>query len=262
MHLSALIEGQPEDGLLRLRRGRAYAEQQRWELARSDFEKAGELGTSDITAQHQRALLQLQCGDTEKYRQACAELLSRHGKSADPDTVRTVIWACTLVPNAVPELTTVHRLAEELLARNPKDPKSLTLLEAILHRMGRFETALQRFSEAEEERRFWSSMLPWWKWSERSFAGFPFHAMAHHRLGQQEKAEFVMGGHRVDVDKAARSGLLDDGELHPPWMESLELQLLDAEAKVLIPASSPGITDPPKEMPNPEKGMPKPKKEI
>ena len=51
-----------------------------------------------------QALLNLATGDKEEYRRICAAMLERFRTTEDPRTAHSVVSACTLLPDALPEM--------------------------------------------------------------------------------------------------------------------------------------------------------------
>ena len=80
---------------------RVYAELGAWDQAAADLARAIALGARDDGVWYQHALVQLARGDTESYRQTCAALLDRFGKTQVAGVADTVARACALAPNAL-----------------------------------------------------------------------------------------------------------------------------------------------------------------
>ena len=75
-------------------RGCAYAELKQWDKAGADIAKAIQLNPEPANFWYGQAMVQLATGDTNGYRQSCASLLERLGKTKDPDTANNVAWTC------------------------------------------------------------------------------------------------------------------------------------------------------------------------
>ena len=160
-----------------------------------------------------RALLW--AGDRAGWRRSNARILDRFGGTINSLTAKEVAWACALGPEGTADPEAPVRLAESGVkgATESNKPTRLNVLGAALYRAGRFEEAIRRLDEAIRLRD-WES-LP---------EGWPFLAMAHHRLGHRDDARRWLDRLRshepsTDPDK---------------FWDSLEIRLLRSEAEALI----------------------------
>jgi WD40 repeat protein/Flp pilus assembly protein TadD len=262
-HLDRLIAAAPDEWALYSRRARAHVAMGEWEQAAADYAKAGDLGADDwqvwvdrglaeaelgrweaaaaayaravdlgatsdrVLSQH--ALLRLVVGDTQGYRQACATMVERFGRTGNRKTANNVAWVCCYAPGAVDDPAPVVRLAEEVAARHPKKYATLNTLGAVLYRAGRYGEAVGRFEEALEAH-------------PRGGGAFDFLylAMAHQRLGHREEADRWLGK-AVHWIEQADAGALNDPSIRLPlfWIQRLELRLLRAEAESVLKEANP-----------------------
>src|SRR5262249_35900158 len=103
------------------------------------------LPSAPTDAWHNLAVLALTAGDQERYRAICAEMLTRFGRTDQPEFANTVAWTCCLALGAVADLDRVVQLATLAVAREPNNPSYLNTLGVALYRAGQFESARQRF---------------------------------------------------------------------------------------------------------------------
>jgi tetratricopeptide (TPR) repeat protein len=129
-------------------RGRALAEQQKWDAAAADFRQAVKQNGGPAEMRCRLAVALLRAGDRESYRRACQELLEQHGQDADA-AAPWVLGACVLDPGpGLDDRERILKLARQAAARRPRDPAVRTLLAAALFRAGHNEDALRELSEA------------------------------------------------------------------------------------------------------------------
>jgi Flp pilus assembly protein TadD len=247
-HLNRLLEAEPADALLHLRRGyalgrsgdreearrelgrarelkvalptlgSAYAGLGLWEDATATFAQAVEARDANVDTWYCHALLRLQRGDRDGYRKACAAMLERFGDTADPAIANGVAWTCALAPQAVDDLTRPVGLAEKAAERAPKEYALRNTLGAILVRAEKPEAAVLQLEEAVKL---------------HGQGGTPadclFLVLAHHRLGHAEAA-------KQWLNKAVQ-GLAQAKGL--PLTQQLEYQLLRREAEALVKEMKP-----------------------
>jgi eukaryotic-like serine/threonine-protein kinase len=161
-------------------RGNAHAELDRWEEATADFAKTVELKSVDPRDHYRRALTLLREGNVAGYRKLCADMLGQN------DLVKTnpallAVMTCAIGPNAVDDWSEPLRLAEEIVAHNPKSYAALIQLGAVLYRAGQSEDALKRLKEAETA--FRPEDMKW------SFFNELFLALTHQSLGEVAEAK-------------------------------------------------------------------------
>jgi WD40 repeat protein/tetratricopeptide (TPR) repeat protein len=209
-----------------LDRGRAHAELHQWEQAAADHAKAVALGAVSDRALSAHAILRLGVGDEKGYRRTCAAMLERFGKTENPKIANNVAWVCSYAPNAVPDLAGAVELAAKVARSHPRKYATLNTEGAILFRAGKFAQAVDRLKLACKE---------------HPRGGGPFDylllALAQHHLKHAGEArDCLKKGLRLT--EQAREGKLDDPTLPMPlfWIQRLELQILEREAKRVIKA--------------------------
>jgi tetratricopeptide (TPR) repeat protein len=210
------VELRGNDAELWLRKAGAEAERGKWDRAAADLAKAVRLGRNDADVVYQQAVALLAGGDQAGYRRACARLVQRFGGSTDDAVGRAVARACTLSPDAVPDLKPLLGQAERAAAANPRSAADLRRLAALLYRAGQFDPALKKIQETLALRG-----------PDRDPCDLLLLAMLHQRLG-----------HGAEARKA-----LDDASREKPkeaaWQQRTEYDVLRREAEGLVKASRP-----------------------
>jgi tetratricopeptide (TPR) repeat protein len=175
VHLDPLVAAAPKDPLLRLRRARAALRLGRWDRAAEDAARALSLGSRHESAWETLALARLHQGDAARYRQLCATLRERFGSTEDAKTARVVARICVLGPGGVADgegewLVRLARLGARDAKRSSTAPAHLP--GAALYRAGAWREAVRELETAGKEG------------PEDQL----FLAMAHHRLGEADRA--------------------------------------------------------------------------
>jgi WD40 repeat protein/Tfp pilus assembly protein PilF len=206
-----------------LRRGAAHAELGHWVQAVADFTKSSELERRNEQSLCRQALAHLGAGDTAGYRKTCMAILNRFGQTDDGDTANSVAWTCALVPAAVKDPAQLVRLAEKALASDPRQYNYLNTLAAVLCRTGKYEAAVERFSEAIKAQGKGGTA---WDWL--------LLAIAHHHLGHSADARQWLDKATAWIDGEAQPKADSEKSALLAWNDRLELQLLRTEAEGLI----------------------------
>jgi tetratricopeptide (TPR) repeat protein len=224
------IQLNPHAWSFRLGRGQAYAELGQWARAAAEFAHVVESKEATNWEWYHHALACLQTGDADGYRRACATMLERLGQpggSAKPDITALTCGTCALAAGAVADPARVVRLAEEVLAKNPKSHEYLCVLGAAHYRAGQFDAAVQRLTEAAKLRG--DESLPY----EWLLLG-----MTHRRLGHADEARQYLDQAVQWTERAQAEKLTDPrGGIRLAWNWRLTLQLLRREAEALMTGS-------------------------
>jgi WD40 repeat protein/tetratricopeptide (TPR) repeat protein len=265
-HLDRLIAAQPDVWMHYRRRGRADGNLHDWEAGLRDNTRAIKLGADIPIVWHNRGYSHLALGhfkeagdDLEKaagmkgvwpltwfnlaearafqgdaagYRRACTGLLSNFGRYS----LSNVVWNCCLAPGGVADGNVLIRLAEQnrSTAAERDRPKGHnadalagagTALGAALYRAAKYQEAI--------------TVLTAYKDAHGAY-DWLFLAMAHHHLGQKERAEKYLNESIDWIDLYA-----DDSQKGPfytrsaAWNRRQQLRLLSEEAEKLILGPSP-----------------------
>ena len=225
-----VVKLRSNDPRLWIARANYYGRRGQWQQAGEALAKAIDLDPSDHVAWFHNAAVRLQFGDVEGYRRACREMLTRFGRTKDPNIAERTAKTCLLAPDAVSDLKPVTALAEQALTGTEQAwAYSWFLLARGLadYRNGRFRGALtwiEKCLAADSKRR----PVPL-----DATAGL-IAAMAHHRLGRPERAAEALG-------KAVKLWEQQPaGDLGPDWDDWLRFQLLRREAEALVKGAATG----------------------
>jgi WD40 repeat protein/tetratricopeptide (TPR) repeat protein/tRNA A-37 threonylcarbamoyl transferase component Bud32 len=200
--------------LSELDQGDAHARLGQWDEAARLYEKAVAAPNAPAFNWQRHALLRLQRGDLEGYRQACASMLGRFGKSTDASVANNTARTCALRPEAIADLKPAVELARLAVGANATDADVRNTLGAVLYRAGQYRDAVAELNEAVKLRNNQGGTA----------ADCFFLAMAHHRLGQADEARQWLDRARQELDKNP-SVLLNT---------QMESQLFRREAEALI----------------------------
>jgi WD40 repeat protein/Flp pilus assembly protein TadD/tRNA A-37 threonylcarbamoyl transferase component Bud32 len=177
-HLDRLIVARPNAASLYTRRGLAYSALGRWPEARADYARVLRLRSNDIHALSNYALAFLAEGDQASYRQACQEMLARHGTATDFLRLRELVW--TLVAGeGVANLERLTPSLEALVAQRPNECGPRHLLGPVLCRLGRYKEGVRQLTEA----------MRLHLGGKGELTDLVFLALAHHRLGDTAAAK-------------------------------------------------------------------------
>jgi eukaryotic-like serine/threonine-protein kinase len=192
-------------------RGHFYGALGEWDKATADFTKAIELGSEDVLGVwYPLAVLHLRAQRTKEYRDLCEQLLNQLGQKED----HWIVITSKLAPDAVRDLSQPVQIAENLVAREPRNAEYVGLLGAALYRKGDLAGAAEKLQTGirtgpEQVGVHWRKLVL---------------AMAYHRLGQGAEAKRLFQEVTGDLP---RIGPLS-------WAPRLDLQLLHGEAEEVL----------------------------
>ncbi len=223
-----VVRLQPKQSASWAQRGAAYAAAQKWDQAAADLAKAIELKPDQPTPWYHQALLALRAGDSKGYRQACAGVLDRFGRSNRPADIELVVWTCVMGPDAVGNFAPLIELAKKNAAANPKDYAALRALGAVLYRAGQHEAAAERLTEAAPLR---AKDQPPYDWL--------FLALAHQRLGQIEQARQRLAQADKWIQQIKEEKDKPNGSLRLRWNQRVTWEILHGEAQAALAVAKP-----------------------
>jgi Flp pilus assembly protein TadD len=222
---AAALQRLPHDPQVRLEfhRNRGYGgiDRGQWQQAAAEFDQASELQPEEVYLGLFRAVAHLKAGEGDAYRQACAALVQRFGKTKDPGVAENVVRACVLRPDALADMARLLPLARVATRSNDPGP---AWAGAALYRAGKYAEAAHRLELAAK-----ACPLRAGAWC--------FLAMARQRLGQTAEARRALDEAVRWIEEANREEADDLTETRPAWgawHEKLECEILLAEATQLL----------------------------
>jgi serine/threonine protein kinase len=145
----------PSDPDILWLRGFALGGWERYDEALADMVKARErLGDSKLISRASRdwfvAMAHVGKGDRAAYRAACREALRKIASESNANECGTLLWMCTVTPDAVEEPAKLVEFAEEVLRAGGAELSGdqLCSVGAALYRAGKLPEAHQRLEEA------------------------------------------------------------------------------------------------------------------
>jgi tetratricopeptide (TPR) repeat protein len=175
--------------------------------AAATLQKVVELSPNDAFLRYALGIAHLAAGQRDAHRRVCADMLKFCDKTRDPAWADRTLNTALPAADAKADASVLVPLAVRAAG---VQPANVRLLGAALYRTGEYEDAVERFNEAAK------FMAP------RAWDHF-FLAMAHHRLGQTEKARAYLA--------LAANQLITSGY---SWQERAESESLCREAEVLL----------------------------
>ncbi|MHC4405669.1 MAG: tetratricopeptide repeat protein [Planctomycetota bacterium] len=218
------IEQAPDDWSGWWRRGLAHGTLGAWDKAAADTAKAVDLGTNRSWVWSYCAVAHLAAGDLDGYRDTCAGMSKRFSQTEEAYVVESMVWTCTLGPDALGDPELLVLLAERAVAADRASYDSLRYLGAALYRAGRIEEAVGKLTEAAEA---------WGREPIKPYAAaqaytWLFLAMAHHRLGHADESQAWLSKAAQWADGAI------EADQPAGWNPELTLWPLYREAKALV----------------------------
>ena len=122
--------------------GDALAMLGKWKEAADRYGKAVELTDRSWIMLFQWALLRLAAGDDAGYREACADLMNRHGEKATGLAAVAIVLACVVGESAIDDMQRVLVIAQRAAASDPRNPTYRQLIGAVQFRSGQNEEAI------------------------------------------------------------------------------------------------------------------------
>ena len=169
-------------------------------------------------------------GEFDTYHRHCAEMLRYFG-DRERIPYRNCDWvcrACTLVPDAVSDWSTVLALADRLVKMCPEEAVYLVTRGGVLYRSGRWKEALGPLTEGH--RLLKDNPNPYRRLDDARSCSFL--AMAHHRMGHRDEARKWFD-RMVEQTEAAMEADRS-GKVNIYWNNQADMKLLRPEAAHLL----------------------------
>jgi hypothetical protein len=203
-----------------------HAQSGRWDQALTAFTRSLELDSRSPTPWCERAVIRLFTDDVKGFRHDCRELLSRFGKTADPQRAASIARACALAADGGEDIEALRKLAARAVFGPETSQFShffLVTKALVEYRAGEYAAVL-----ALEKQ-----LAPRVDGSCSQATVFALLALAHHGLGDREPARKALAQARAILDQK----MPDPGQGRPfgeDWRYWLEARLLYREAAALI----------------------------
>jgi serine/threonine protein kinase/Flp pilus assembly protein TadD len=202
-------------------RGFFHVSQQNWRAAAAEYARASELQPDEAYFWWYQAVLYLAAADQDSYRRICVEMVKRFGATEDTRAAHAVVVACTLLPDTVPDMSTLVPLGKVAAGWYPG---SCRILAAAQSRAGAYEEAVRNFQEAATHYRLRAD-------------DWLLLALAHHHLRDNDQAQRCLRKAIHWIDEADRQQLSDPAGTRAAWggwPEPISVKLLRAEVEALL----------------------------
>jgi WD40 repeat protein/Flp pilus assembly protein TadD len=217
---NTVLQMQVEMGRLK---GDAFAANGQWSKAASEYAQALERNPDEWYLWYAQLMTHVALKDRTGYRRDCNQALTRFGKSADPEILAWIAWACAVWPDADTDPAAMIELAQKARTADPKSYLCSRVLGATLMRAGRLEAALRCLDEALKSQ-------------EQAPMTWLLMALAQHRSGHPTEARQWLDKASRWLDAPERAGQAARGYL--PWTERLALRHLRAEIETALQESA------------------------
>jgi tetratricopeptide (TPR) repeat protein len=211
-------------------RGFLYASQSKWQQAAAEYAQASKLSPDEPYYWWYQAILSLAAGDEQSYRQICVAMMERFGTTQDARAAHSVVSTCTLLPDALPDMSPLLSVGQ-VAAR--WYPGSIRMLAAAQCRAGMYKEAVRNFQEAATHYRLRAD-------------DWLLFAIAHHHLGDADQAQRCLGTALEWIRQADRQQLNDPAGTQPgwgDWHERMWIPLLRREVESLLhPSFTPNFS--------------------
>jgi len=220
-----ITPSQPHDvGLLRLR-ARAEGEHCRFTEAIATLRRAIEIDPTDHELWHWLAVLLVQTGQLDAYRDTCRKSLARFGETTDPHVADRIGKDCLILPESGVTLDTVTTMANTAVAEGQQSG-DLHFFQCC---KGMAEYRQKRFAAAAD----WMSKVLTNGGTAREFdiEATAVLAMSQYHLQHMEQARAALA---AGTETEQKLGTLANGNLGADWVDWIIAESLMREAKALI----------------------------
>jgi serine/threonine protein kinase/tetratricopeptide (TPR) repeat protein len=135
------LEKQPRNRPVVLARAHLNSRRGRWAEAVPDLMMVVQLDPTNHLRYHELASVLVACGETEKYRQLCQQIVARFKDAQDGPTANRMAKDCLILPSSGVDLQAIGKLANTQLSSKPNDPWGQSLKALAEYRLGNFSNA-------------------------------------------------------------------------------------------------------------------------
>ena len=203
------------------RRGRALAEQGRWQAAAADFKLAFESGLDDEGTLISYAMACLGAGDRSAFQKACKLLIEQCGESANGAAACRMAWVCLLSPDAEVDDRSLDDLAQRAGGAARLAARCSIVRGAKLTRAGKWDDAVQALEQGHVLAEGIDVPRAWL-----------FLAIAERKAGHDDAAGRWRRQAHLWIDHHGEVHAHTPGAQGPglTWQQRLELRVLSSEA--------------------------------
>ena len=211
------------------RRATTFAERRLWKEASLDFDKSLETGSDDEKILTAAALThlaagQMNDGNMEGYRKACAKLLEVYGPSAHGESASRLGWVCLLAPDSKCMEQEVGEIGRKAIGEKKDHPGCMIVDGAAKARLGQFQEAIKQ-------------LVPGQVLAEPLDAvrGWLYLTIVYHQLDQRAESQRWFAQAELWMNRNCNVDPRRPGKISPlPWQQRLELELLHREIEQTI----------------------------
>jgi serine/threonine protein kinase len=232
--LNKAVEIDPKSAENLWLRGFEYGFLNRWDEALADMTMARPmLGKSKLISPADRdwfvAMAYVAKGDRAAYQAACQEALSKFPSQSSRRERGTLLWMCTVTPDAVDEPARLADFVDAVLPPQDNSPTGDRLLSggAALYRAGRLPEAQRRLEQSLQQIRKQVSA------GDKTIDPMS-EIFAHLFLAMTDARSGAIDDAKANIDQA---GHLSETTTPPCWVDELQLVLLTAEAQATLDAA-------------------------
>jgi WD40 repeat protein/serine/threonine protein kinase/Flp pilus assembly protein TadD len=216
--------GKPGEAALRFQRAFLRARLGRWKGAAEDYARGLKLDPSDHQNWYHSAIVYLQQGDRAHYRERCAEMQQRFGKTNDPQIAERTAKISLAVPDVAGDRSVALRLAQRAVTgtENSRIYQHFQWVKGVAdYRAGRFKEALTWLRKSQEK-----LSHPVFKTEAQLFLAMTLHQLRRHDAAREALAEAI-----EMMDQAAPEQGADQGQM---WLDWVICRTIRGEAEKLI----------------------------
>jgi len=220
-----VVAGQPPNvGFLRLR-VEAEARSCRFTEAVATVQRAIEIDPTDYGLWNWLAVLLVQTGQLDAYREVCHKSVERFGETTAPTTAERIAKYCLILPGSAANLDTVTRMANAAVAGGQQS-KYLPYFQFCKglaeYRQNHFDSAADWMDKVLTKRGIFF---------ERDMEAYMVLSMSQCHLQHTEQARAALAAGAAMEQKL---GKLDGGAIGAEWLDWIIAHALFKEAKALI----------------------------
>jgi tetratricopeptide (TPR) repeat protein len=223
-HAPIILDQLHDIGFLRLR-AETEAQHCRFTEAIATLRQATKINPVDHELWHWLAVLLVQTGQLDAYREACRQSVERFGEISDPSTAERSAKDCLILPGSGANLDTVSSMADTAVAQGQQSadlPYYQFCKGLAEYRQGHFASATNWMNRV---------LSKLGDQSERDLGAYVVLAMSQFHLQHVEQARAAL---TAGTETEQKLGKLESGNIGKGWVDWIIAESLLKEAKGLI----------------------------